>query len=417
MINKESNLSLNQASFIGFFEFVLSNEELALLQLISSKSDHLLPFWEKVWLNINDYEELSFSCKELMPFAVKKLQDSTIEKNWKAITKGNSDFLSGIPRYTWTKNQYVINQYKILAESLIKEKIDFIALKGVCEMLACGSLSMMRTSRDIDILIKPSDWTRCLKLFENTGWKLAPLQKTGDFFANPAHPHAITLYNNDRIIDLDVHFAAISGPNSYSRLFTEDLWERKVQSEHNSNFYIPSKEDRLIIAAANAFSLHNWGQGQTCKYLFDILLMMDSLNQTEIEKAIHRAEKSLNMGYKMTQLVSLANTINSNEESELIKNKKYILRYSMSNSVVHYMVYLTYLMDSIRSSPSLIQSIINILLLLFKLFRKVFIRIPMRLIRSIFRKQILNQNTHYINKQFYWCLHDWGYNMNMIIKK
>lgn len=409
-MNEENVLSLHQPAILGNFQFVLSNEELAMLQLISSKSTDALNYWEKVWQDINDYEELSFSCKEMMASAVKKVQDSYSDGSWKDVTKGNAEFLSGLPRYTWTKNQYIINQYRIVAEALKKENIDFIALKGVCEMIANSNLSMMRTSRDIDMLVRIEDWDKCLEVFKNIGWELVPIPESIEFLITPGNPHARTLCNKDRIIDLDVHFSAIGGPRSFSSAFTNHLWERKVRSEKYPDLFIPSVEDRFIISAGNAYNLHNWSQGQTCKYLFDGLLISDNMDPLQIEKTIAIAEQQLKMGQLMTQFVEILERIRGVRHTETSQKMNYFFRYPLKGTFVMYAVYQSYLKEWLRLSYSISQTLYIFVFIIFSLIRQVFFRLPLRLLRSSDRKQSSINVRQLSQKQLFWYLYASGKN-------
>lgn len=405
IMSDERVLSLHQSAILGNFEFVLSNEELAMLQLISTKSNNSLSYWEKVWQDINDYEELTFSCKEMMPSAVKKVQDSYSQSSWKDVTKGNAEFLSGLPRYTWTKNQYIINQYRIIAEALKNENIDFIALKGVCEMIANSNLSMMRTSRDIDMLVRIEDWDKCLEVFNKIGWELVPIPESIEFLVTPGHPHARTLCNKDRIIDLDVHFSAIGGPRSFSMSFTNHLWERKVRSEKYPDLFIPSVEDRFIIAAGNAYNLHNWSQGQTCKYLFDGLLISDNMDLLQIEKTFTIAEQQLKMGQLMIQFVDLLKKIRGVEQSEPFRRRNYFFRYPVRGTFILYAVYQSYLKEWLRLSYSISQTLYILLFILLRLIREVFVRMPLRLFRSSDGKKSSISVRQRSQKQLFWYLY------------
>ncbi len=402
-MKEDKIISLNQTGIIGSFEIILSNEELAMLQLISTKCNDSLLYWKGVWKDVNNYEQLTFSSKELMPTAVKKIQDTITQNNWESATKGNAEFLSGLPRYTWTKNQYIINQYLIIASSLQKENIDFVALKGVCEMLANNNLSMMRTSRDIDILVKIEDWDKCLVVFKKIGWMLEPKLNNINFSVNNnlTTQHAITLSNKEKIIELDVHFYAIAGPSSYSKSFTSDLWGGKVRSVKYPNLFIPRIEHRLIIAAENAYNLGNWITGQYCKYLSDAMLISELMSPEEIEKTVIIADQHLKTGKKVSQLICILEKINSAEQLQSF-SKRNLFRFAISNTFAGSALTLIYLNKLISTSSSLSQKMNAFFYILPRLMRKIFIRIPIRVVRIIYRKKNITNHPQY--KEFYWYM-------------
>jgi hypothetical protein len=400
-----SIISLSQNIIVGNLSLSLSDEEIAILQLISSKNEKVLECWNNLWSNVHDYEEFSFSCKELMPSAVKKIQDSVAQNAWQQHTVGNADFLVGLPRYTWTKNQYIINQYKIIAAALEKENIELISIKGVCEILAGSNLAMMRTSRDIDILIHHEDWVKCKKIFTDLGWTMDDTPNQFQGMRSPLTTHAETFYNKERIMDLDVHFSAISGLKKYSKNFTEELWKKKVSATKYPNLFIPSKEDRLIITAANAYNMQNWERGHVCKYIYDAISISNTMDNDEIEKALLRGEQYLKIGNKMGQLINaikeLADSNNMNSEDR----RKYVLNLSITPSVVNYLILLkTYqqLIIALFTGSKKLKTLIFISTLVLHI---VFISIPKKIIKLFKRKQV--QHTGGVNPkdQLSWYLY------------
>ena len=313
-MEKVNQFSIRQGVFFGELSYTLGAEEAAILQLITGENANALAQWEKLWSSINDYEELPFSCKELMPSAVKKIQSNHAEAIWAKNIPGHADFLSGLPRYTWTKNQYIIKQYQVIAAALENEQIEFLALKGVCEMLDGNELALMRTSRDIDLLIHEKDWPTCQKVISALGWKryLQPLHIR--LVDNPIKPHAETFQNAERIFDLDIHFTVIPGPKSNSERFTESLWKRKVAAKNFPNLFIPCISDRLIISVANAMGLHNWLHNHTTKYLFDSLAISQRMNQAQITQALDDGEYDLQIGKQIKHVLEVVTQLSKNRD-------------------------------------------------------------------------------------------------------
>jgi hypothetical protein len=380
-----SIISLRQKIAFGNLVLALSHEEVAMLQLISTNSNDVLKYWSKLWNNINDYEEFPFSCKELMPTAIKKMQEIVPQNNYQKYILGNSNFLSGLPRYTWTKNQYIINQYRIIATALENENIEFIAIKGVCEILADSNLSMMRTSRDIDILIHQKDWVKCKKIFSDLGWKMYYTSNPFHGLRSPLSIHAETFYSKERIMDLDVHFSAVSGLKEYSKKFTEELWKKKVSVPKYPNLFIPSKEDRFIITTANAYNTHNWGSGQICKYLFDAINITNTMDSVQIEKALLKGEIYLQIGDNMTLLLKLIKELTKSNNIGSSEYRKYVPVLQVKTSMVKYFFLLQAYQHLIRSLFTGPEKAKNLVVIFTSILFIIFISIP-RNIAKIFKK-------------------------------
>ena len=318
----------------GILKFTLSDEEVAILKLISCEEDKAIKYWEQLWKNSEDYEDLLFSCKELMPSAVKKIQTSCADGQWQQFIPKNAQFLAGLPRYTWTKNQYIINEYQKIAALLDKENIEFLPLKGVCEMLDGSPLAFMRTSRDIDLLIHEEDWEKCRQIFENLVWNKSEKSHKWIYLISPIKPHAETFQKLEGIFDLDVHFAAIPGEKSISQKFTTNLWKRKVKAKNFPTYYIPSPEDRYIITVANAFNLGNWLKGHTTKYMYDILTLSTQIDDKQLVKITADAERLMKLDDLVRQIAIFVNKINGIHRKH--NSNQYRINLSVSkNFLIH----------------------------------------------------------------------------------
>ncbi|MFM7683344.1 MAG: nucleotidyltransferase family protein [Bacteroidota bacterium] len=333
-------IQLSQNIPFGILQFKLSDEEEAILKLIACEKEEAIKHWKQLWKQTIKYEDLLFSCKELMPLAIKKIQTSCNVDEWQLFIPKHAEFLTGLPRYTWTKNQYIISEYQKIAAALDNQNIEYIAIKGVCEMLDGSSLALMRTSRDIDILIHEDNFERCRQLFENLGWiKTNQISKI-HYLNSPIKAHAETFHNAKRIFELDVHFAAIPGAKSAPQAFTKNLWKRKVKAKNHPHFYIPSLEDRYIIAVANVFNLHNWLNGHTTKYICDILTYSTQIEAEQLLKITADAEKLIKCGDFIRQAASLVTIINGNVFEKVHKKYRVIIPVKQK-SIIHIMRFLT----------------------------------------------------------------------------
>ena len=370
-MGNEFAIELSQEIPFGILKFTNSAEEVAILKLISCEEGDAIKYWEQLWKNTEDYEDLLFSCKELMPSAVRKIQTSCEDGQWKQFVPKNAQFLAGLPRYTWTKNQYIINEYQKIAAVLDKEKIEFLALKGVCEMLDDSPLAFMRTSRDIDLLIHEEDWEKCRQIFENLGWNKSEKSRKWAYLNSPIKPHAENFQKLERIFDLDVHFAAIPGAKSISHIFTSNLWKRKVKAGNFSTYYIPSLEDRYIITAANVFNLHNWKRGHTTKYVYDLISIASHFDKKRLLALIIDAEGLLKLGKFVEQSIKVVNKINE-KEFENTEDRKYKLTFSISQNFLIYIIHLLILIHLVKMIDKVSQAIHVITYLTSRVLSKVF---------------------------------------------
>ncbi|MFM7023003.1 MAG: nucleotidyltransferase family protein [Flavobacteriales bacterium] len=376
-----------------------------MLKLLCSNTEEAVLQWKKLWENCNDYERFDFSCKELMPSAVRKLQLGN-EPSWKNSNGKNSDFLAGLPRFTWTKNQYIINQYQSILQLLQQEGIECIAIKGIGEIAGNSTLAMARTSRDIDLLIQEKDKEKCQQIIESMGWKIMPSANPFNFISAPLQQHAVTYINDQRIIDLDIHFTAIAGVSAKSEKFTAHLWNRKVRSATRPGWYIPSLEDRLIMAVANAYNLENWKTGQFSKYIADAIQISSEMNARQIETSISDGEKYLGMGQQMKQMIYVIKEIKEETYAAPSEKKSLLpLRISVPAAfVLNQLMRVDYLRQLITHLFSGTHTIKTIAFIVIRSVNFLSVRIP-RKIYSIFKPaQSSTQHDGADNKSLKWYL-------------
>ena len=330
-MKEDFKFSISKKFPFGELVLTLDPKEISVLRLLISDNDDVLKYWIQLWDKIDNYEQLLFSCKELMPFVVHKIQMHYNKSDWVKYVPCESNFLAGLPRFTWTKNQYIVNQYKIIGRKLEQENIEFIALKGVCEMIDGNALSLLRTSRDIDILIHEDDFDKCKIIFFTLGWIFTENTNNLLTIRSPIKPHAETLYNQKRIFDLDIHFSVVAGPKSISKDFTKNIWERKIKSKLYPELYVPSIEDRILINTENINNLHNWIEGHTTKYIFDLLTLSKIANRKHIENAFFIAKREIKNENLFFQLTSIIESFENKNDIITYSEKRFVLNKTISS--------------------------------------------------------------------------------------
>ncbi len=397
-MGKEFAIELSQDIPLGILKFKPSNEELAILRLISCEKEEAIKHWEELWKHTEDYEDLLFSCKELMPSVVNKIQTCCLDGEWQQFIPKNAQFLAGLPRYTWTKNQYIINEYQKIAAALDQENIEFIALKGVCEMLDGSTLAFMRTSRDIDLLIHEEDWEKCRLIFENIGWTKSKNLSNCSLLNNPIKHYAITLQNNKRVFELDIHFTAIPRDKSDSKSFTKNLWKRKVQAKKYPYCYIPSVNDRYIITVANAFLLQNWKLGHTTKYIFDMLSLSSQIDANQLKLITTDAERLVKMGDLIRQSANLVDEINGSPLQHI--NKEYRINLSVSQNFLIHIIRLLIIFQLINLLKSLNHGIHVLIYFFSRVILKILNRLKWFLFSNKSDSSQINRPISYHPNQF-----------------
>ena len=314
-----------------------------MLRVLLAPENEVFNCWKELWDIIDDYEALDFSCKELMPAAVRKVQVCLPQNLWQPVCRGNAGFLVGLPRYVWTKNQYVISQTKVILKQFLQYGIEVISIKGVSEILSNAEMAFMRTTRDIDLLIKKEDLNKCIAILIQTGWVLRPAGREEELINNLIEYRSYAYKKADVIIELDLHVAAISDMYSNTDSFTKHIRADAIVLNSAEGLIVPSPEDRLLITIANVYNIHNWLNGHYCKYIIDAACILNTMDQGEIDKCIDDGQRLLGLGDKIEQVIDLVGEIKTsiNRDKMLhgedVKSKAvfFIVNEGLLNSIKH----------------------------------------------------------------------------------
>ena len=324
---------------IGRVDYSLCEQEILMLKLLLGEDHEVYENWKNFWQEIGNYENATFSCKELMPAAVRRFQLRVPAHEWRAVAGENLNFLAGLPRYAFARNQQLLNDTRIISERLQGQGIEVIGIKGVGEILSGGALSAMRISRDIDLLVMPASLEKTIDIAEDLGWKKCP-PSTNRNFENYIKQHAVNLTGKSGL-QLDVHIAVIPYLEKYNEVFTRHIWDCKQPGDINGLF-VPSTTDRLLIATANAYNIGNWRSGMYCKYLYDAIHILRQMPEEEVKASLQLAGPLLGIGPKLIQVLSIAEKM-SGYKSPAVNGKagqkeKVFVSIALDSSAIDYLV-------------------------------------------------------------------------------
>ena len=298
------------------YDLVLSKSEIAMLQLLLSSREDAFEYWRLFWMEVSDYEMAPFGCKELMPLAVRKMQKTVAASDWQSVVPLHASFLSGLPKYAWSKNKFILAECYKLADQLHQMGIEVMAIKGVAEMMRIPEIMLMRTSRDIDLLIRPRDIEESVKFFQSQGWYSNQVVNGVPRHLSDFDGNSFTFDHPNYPVSLDIHFDVVSDGRGQFSDFTSELWLNKKSAPCNHPIYIPSAEDRFCLFLANAFVPDNWTSGLVNKYLYDLLFQIQGMSDDERAVAQVKATKFLNLGNAIEQITILNKKIVNPQHSQ-----------------------------------------------------------------------------------------------------
>lgn len=272
-----------------------------MLKLRFASKGEIMQLWIDLWEGVSDYDQLPVGCRSLMPTVVRRMQKEQMPEDWKKVHGLDLSFLVGLPRFVWTRNKFMLNQTKRIAAHLGVEGIEIVAFKGTGELVFDEENGMMRSTSDLDLLIRPQMLDAFTLQMGELGLELKALPESNLPIPNDQYMFMPT---DGTTLYLDLHIMV----NKYQvddRL-TEMVWRHKVASMEYPNLFVPSSRERFWIALANVFRLTNWYQESYLKYLNDALTELVSFDRQELKEVLQYGRELRILQDWQEQIIRLA---------------------------------------------------------------------------------------------------------------
>ncbi len=150
-------------------------------------------------------------------------------------------------------DQKQLEEYKRLSGELVKEKIDFLPLKGIL-LKSMYPYTYFRSMNDVDILIKPQEYSKVKKVLTENGY---------EFYCESDHEF---IWFKNGVLQLECHKSLVP---SYDKDFYEyyiNIWD-KVKKDGEKSYL--TDEDLFIFTFIH-FIKHYRSSGIGIKHLIDI---------------------------------------------------------------------------------------------------------------------------------------------------
>ena len=218
----EVNIDLVKSYFINLIKSVLNPSEKELDKPISLNLEE-----EKLLLKLAKDQDLA----HLIAFAINDdslLKDETVKQKF-----NSSKFLAVMRR---EQQNY---EFNAIAKTFNEQKIPFIPLKGA---VLCGYYpeSWLRTSCDIDILVKEQDLERAVKALTSIN---------GYTTDNKCNYHDISLFSPSKV-HLELHFNVLEAQENLDKGLSL-IWDYAVQKENGGYEYQLTNEFLMFHMVAH----------------------------------------------------------------------------------------------------------------------------------------------------------------------
>ncbi|WP_192579335.1 nucleotidyltransferase family protein [Dyadobacter aurulentus] len=161
-------------------------------------------------------DELDYSCFRLIPLFYRGNSEC-------GIATVHDKRLKIVYKYWWLKNQHLSNQLNVIHRTFSAAGIESVVIKGA-SLKTYYDLGELRPMADFDLLVRPSDLNRAMKIIHAGNFKV--VDKIASYFEKKRNVyqyfnHAVSCIHTNNDTQLDLHWR-IGSHCSYS--FTSNLW-------------------------------------------------------------------------------------------------------------------------------------------------------------------------------------------------
>jgi hypothetical protein len=320
---------LYQKAFIGGWSLELHPKEMLILKLRFAPREKILDLWAELWHDIYDYDELPPACRALMPTVIRRMQTENVSEDWKIIHGLDLSFLVGLPRYVWTRNKFMLNQTKRIASHVGEAGIEIVAIKGMADLISDAHDGMMRSTVDLDLLIRPEDFDLFKNKMSEIGFELQLMSEGASLMLSDQFQFVPTDGTNSFV---DLHLMA----NKYQEddRLTTMIWKGKVPSNVCPTLFLPSDRERFWLSVANAFRLQNWQYESHLKYLNDALNYLSVMNTENMDEVLKNGENLQLLQDWQEQVIQLGCDLDILKSDICTSQEKTYERHNHSNGTI-----------------------------------------------------------------------------------
>jgi hypothetical protein len=262
--------------------------------------------WESFWRDVETYDELPQGCRALMHHIIRKAQQMDWNPSWNTVGHKNLQFLSGLPKMVWTKNQFVRRRLSDFTPFFSTQLHPAYAINGLAENGCDSEAAWFRSNPMIEFLIEKTSSAEVQSELSRLGYEytLTVPWTFGQRFAgvkhlfrHPAdnvHCHVYVLYS-----DSYPAFKAM-----YKDMCTTAGDALKID-ENASPFRLPDTKFRFLFALNQVFSADNWKTSAQVVYLKDAFNLLRIMTPKDHLSTAAYIESGLVPSTWISQVVAL----------------------------------------------------------------------------------------------------------------
>ncbi len=278
--------------------------------------------WDSFWGDVETYDELPYGCKLLMHYMISRVQQTNWMPSWKRVGSKNLDFLSGLLKYNWTKNQLLRKHVHRIDDIFIKlPLVSVYAINGLAENMGEPGPSWFRSNPMVELLIERQTYDEVKKALSAAGFehsitvpwyfsqRIVGINRTFFHKSDNVRCHLYVL-DTER----DAHLTAIYSSMSGSAEQSPQQMGYEVRT-----LRIPGIQYRFIFSVEQVFQESNLATGAYLVHLMDALKLLRVMTTEDLQKIGTLLDSGIVPPDWVAQVINLGKTLGVVESAETDK--------------------------------------------------------------------------------------------------
>jgi hypothetical protein len=238
--------------------------------------------WESFWGDVESYDDLPYGCHLIMHRIIRKIQRTDWMLSWKVVGSKKLDFLSGLPKYNWTKNQVLRKHVHRIDAVFTKLPVTVFAFNGLAENIGEPGPPWIRSNPLAEVLIERQDYEESKTALEESGYELAltvPWNNVGRI----AGTKRIFVHTSD---NLSCHLYVLYTETDVNlRALYASLCKNAQESTQHGlrSLRIPDIRTRFLFSVQQVLRASNLATGIYLVHLMDTLNLLRSMTREDVQ--------------------------------------------------------------------------------------------------------------------------------------
>jgi len=260
----------------------ISVKERSALQMALGSSEIERSQWDSFWGDVETYDDLPYGCHLIMHHIIRKVQRTHWIPSWKIVGSKNLNFLSGLPKYNWTKNQLLRKHVQRIDAVFRTLPVNVFAINGLAENIGEPGPPWFRSNPMAEVLIQREDYDQAKTALDESGYELS--HSVPWYFAERiAGTKRIFVHTSDNL-SCQLYVLYTETDANLRALYTSMCTHAQESTQPESrSLLIPDIRSRFLFSVQQVFQASNLATGTYLVHLMDTLNLLKGMTREDVQ--------------------------------------------------------------------------------------------------------------------------------------